>query len=255
MATGRAARLTPMTSPIGIEYTRIAPAFEGGEGQRSLKIKRTHRSNQRRAGQSLALQAIEERGWTHTHQLERRDDHWRVISSDASAPLWLSISHSGPWVICAHDDDAPCAVDIECTTRDIDLEYACSHFMHPSTGAVIKDMPRDDKRRVFFMCWTMLESQGKLLGTALPQTLHRRIARAGQLHAQGPHTSGGAARPYAFFGRWMDSSYFASIVCLRSHTNALRRRGWQRLKTMDTLRNMTPPATTRYPSLPQPERG
>lgn len=240
-----------MTSPFGIEYTRIPPAFEGRGETRSLKHKQIHRDKQRRTGQALAQQAIDERGWTHTHWLERQNERWFVMSSDASAPLWLSISHSGPWAICAHDNDAPCAVDIECTTRELDLEYACAHFMHPSTCAAIEAVPEDDKRRVFFMCWTMLEAQGKLLGTALPQTLHRRIVRDNQFHAQGPRA---AMHPYAFFGRWMDSAYFASIVCLRSRANALRRQGWRHLETLATLADMSPPPTIRYPSPTQPGR-
>lgn len=239
-----------MITSIGVEFTRIPPAFEGGARQNALTTKKMQRDNQRRAGQKLVTQAIERRGWADTHQLERRNDRWHVIGIESSAPLWLSVSHSGPWAICAHDVAAPCGVDIECTTRDIDVAYACAHFMHPSTGAAIERVPEIDKKRVFLMLWTLLEAQGKLLDTALPQTLYRQIVRDNSLHAH-------EAFPltYTFFGRWMDADYFASVAALQSHTPALNSLGWERLDSVEGLCHMRPPAAATSLSRRLPEPG
>lgn len=247
---------------IGIEYTRIPPAFEGGEGQRSLKTHRQQRTSQRRAGESLAQQAIARRGWSQTHRLERRNDHWQAVAAKSYAPLWLSISHSGPWAICAHDSTAACGVDIECVTRDIDVEYACTHFMHASTGEAIAGLPTSHETRVFLMLWTLLEAQGKILGTALPQTLYRQIVYNDLLQAHA-----WSNLPYAFFGRWLDSSHFGALICLRSHTHALNSLGWKRLdnitllhdmavlQSIEALPDMTSPAEPTFAPLPRPERG
>ena len=98
----------------------------------------------------------------HTHP----DGRPRLCADASDAPLQLSISHSGDWLVLAVAE-AAVGVDIELPRRtrnwDALAEFVCS----PDELAYLQQQPAALKQAAFHQLWTLKEAHGKWSGEGL----------------------------------------------------------------------------------------
>lgn len=205
-----------MIAPLRIDIQRVPDL-----GAHTLDAKRTLRHAQSAASQQLAETALRTRDLP-LDALERRDECWIV---HATPPLWLSISHAGPWVVCAHDIHHPCAVDIERTRRAFDWRYAVEHFLHPQLKSTLERCHESQKHEVFTVLWTILEAQGKLLGWDLNAAVAAPI-----FHDQKLRVTDERFADHRAIARWLDTDHLCTVLCHLEHIPSLIHDGWQRIQ-------------------------
>ena len=89
----------------------------------------------------------------------------RIVSPCPGRPLEFNISHSGEMVALAVAA-RPVGVDVECLSRDSDIERLERYFSPTEREALLALAP-DDRRRRFFELWTLKESYLKARGVGL----------------------------------------------------------------------------------------
>lgn len=206
MALGRATQSMTPTLHLAAHH-RTAPF----PSQRS-----TQRQAQSHQGKTLAEGLLTRAGYSRA-SLRRTEDRWTV---HATPPAWLSLSHAGPWTLCALDLIAPLGMDVECTDRAIDHLYAAKHFMHPTSYAALKHLDGPEQSDAFFHLWTALEAHGKLLNLPLNQALAQPI-----LTTKGFRSADSAYPQHRFFSRRIDAKHLVTLVCHASHKEAMLQRG------------------------------
>lgn len=184
-------------------------------------VRRAQRRAQFLAGKQLATELLTQRGYA-PNALQRRDDRWEIAHDP---PRWFSLSHAGPWTLCALDEYAPCGIDIECTERVIEHLYAAEHFMHPRSFAALKSIDAAARPAAFFQLWTALEAYGKIETISLNQALAQDIFfKDGMRPPQSTHPE------HRFFSRWFDATHLCTLLCHTVHAETLQDRGWSALE-------------------------
>lgn len=110
------------------------------------------------AGESLARQMLSERlGCTPTEVPLQYDEDGKPVVPGTG--LYVSVSHSGAYVVCVVDD-APVGVDVE-TVRDVDEKFMRRVCSEEELAYALRG---NDRERRFWELWTAKEAIFKLTG-------------------------------------------------------------------------------------------
>lgn len=192
----------------------------------SLHTYQQQRQEQSRAAKELLVGALAR---LHIPQdtLIRHNARWTI--GDQRIPS-IAISHADTWVQCAVDTHFPIGIDIESTLRRIDVQHALEHFLHPQIDSILNHASGAQNRRAFFMIWTMLEAQGKVLNLDLNASLHQKLfATSGAVSPPSDHPA------HRFFVRWLSPNHVSSVFCHATRASELRARGWDLLHDTSAL--------------------
>ena len=94
-----------------------------------------------------------------------------LTESAANAPLlhcspstpFFSISHSGPWVICAVSPHCVVGIDIEMKNPDRDLDAIAAHAFDETEVEQLSKLIGDERLKYFYELWSHKEAYYKLL--------------------------------------------------------------------------------------------
>ncbi|MBQ6947622.1 MAG: 4'-phosphopantetheinyl transferase superfamily protein [Clostridia bacterium] len=145
------------------EYERCLSLME--PGRRATVEALTNETARQRTvlGEWMAKTALSEQIGCPIEQIRLlRDEKGKPFAPDL--PLHFSISHSGPWVVCAVSSN-PVGVDIE-ILRPIDPKIA-HRICHPEDLPFLEGKTEAEVIRKFFLLWTAKEARGKRDGTGL----------------------------------------------------------------------------------------
>lgn len=98
----------------------------------------------------------------HTHA----DGRPRLCVDASDAPVQLSISHSGDWLVLALADVAV-GVDIELPRRTRDWDALAEFVCSTDELAYLQQQPAELKQAAFHQLWTLKEAHGKRSGEGL----------------------------------------------------------------------------------------
>ena len=93
-----------------------------------------------------------------------------LIERAANAPLlhcspstpFFSISHSGPWVICAVSPHSVVGIDIEMKNPDRDLDAIAAHAFDETEVEQLSKLIGDERLKYFYELWSHKEAYYKL---------------------------------------------------------------------------------------------
>jgi len=86
--------------------------------------------------------------------------------------LHFNLSHSGGLALLAVTRDQETGVDIEATTRKVEIDKLAPRFFAPAEAAALADLPEAARVRAFFNIWTRKEAYIKACGLGLALPLH-----------------------------------------------------------------------------------
>ena len=158
------------------------------ETERLQRIRAPARRSQFLAGHWLARQALASFSGAGPQQ------HWAVTANAAGAPLvschphlFLSLSHSANWVVCAVSD-APIGIDIEAPAKPRDWRRLAPTVFSPAELDSAQDLAPTDAEQQFYRIWTLKEAWFKSRGEGLAlqqlPALHTQPMPAEQGNAQ-----------------------------------------------------------------------
>ncbi len=81
--------------------------------------------------------------------------------------LRFNVSHSRGMVLYAVALDRKIGIDLEYIHPDIEVDDIAEQFFSPGGRTFLKTLPRDDRKKIFFMSWTRREAWLKARGTGL----------------------------------------------------------------------------------------
>lgn len=210
---------------IDLAHTFLGEVLPHGPTQcrtsSALDLRRSQRLAQQQAGEELARAALARFENAHAYTFVRDKAQWRIVAADGADPLWLSISHSGPWVLCALSNLGPLGIDIEHQHRAFEVSDDLFDYLHPSLRARLLAVPVTQQRDAFLQLWPMLEAHGKMVGTDLLPSLGANIFRQQRWVPEVPYHAS-----HMFFGKELGDAYQAVVVCDARHEESLRRLGW-----------------------------
>ncbi len=104
-------------------------------------------------------------------RLEQPPGTFRIVigrhgkpSLEAEGPVVeFSLSHSCGWCACA-TASVPVGLDIECTSREIDIEAIAGRFYTHDEKRQLRGLSGSDRRMRCFELWTLKEAYAKALG-------------------------------------------------------------------------------------------
>ncbi|MDO5558082.1 MAG: 4'-phosphopantetheinyl transferase superfamily protein [Oscillospiraceae bacterium] len=144
--------------------------------------------------------------------LDTSPENIDLISEEWKAPyavsgngekIYLSISHSGSFVLCAADT-LPCGADVEQIRNIPDLTDIAQRIFHKKE--VIRLTASPDLYDSFFRLWTLKEAYLKYLGTGLSRKLSSFSLYQDNLRIQIDDPINTAASS-VFFSSWAENDY------------------------------------------------
>lgn len=87
--------------------------------------------------------------------------------------LKFNVSHSGEMALLAFNWEDEIGVDIEDSTREIEIDVVAKHFFSPNEVNTLLALPLSEQQPTFFNCWTRKEAIIKALGTGLAFPLNQ----------------------------------------------------------------------------------
>jgi len=87
--------------------------------------------------------------------------------------LKFNVSHSGQMALLAFNWGDEIGVDIEDSTREIEIDVVAKHFFSPNEVTTLTALPLSEQQTTFFNCWTRKEAIIKALGTGLAFPLNQ----------------------------------------------------------------------------------
>lgn len=87
--------------------------------------------------------------------------------------LKFNVSHSGEMALLAFNWEDEIGVDIEDSTREIEIDVVAKHFFSPNEVNTLMALPLSEQQITFFNCWTRKEAIIKALGTGLAFPLNQ----------------------------------------------------------------------------------
>lgn len=91
---------------------------------------------------------------------------------DASG-VTFNVSHSGGIAFFGFTRGRPIGVDVEKIRADFDTDAIARRFFSTREQEQLAALPREQRHRAFFRCWTLKESFIKALGEGLSHPLHQ----------------------------------------------------------------------------------
>jgi 4'-phosphopantetheinyl transferase len=97
-----------------------------------------------------------------------------------SEGLHFNVSHSGNLALLAFARGREVGVDVERMRHDLDIEGISARCFTPPEAAALRSLPRPERTRAFFACWTRREAFAKATGAGLSLPADRfRVLAAG----------------------------------------------------------------------------
>ena len=143
--------------------------------------------------------------------------HGRPSLAPGTAALDFNASRSADWVTLVVTAGPACGVDVEDTTRQVDVLSIARAFA-PQERALLEGAPEEERRRHFFQLWTLKEATLKALGTGLTLSLGAcafRLAPSTPPRVTFGRELGEADEGW-FFHHWMPDSHHLVAVAVRS---------------------------------------
>lgn len=133
----------------------------------------------------------------------------------ASTPLQFNLSHSNGLALLAFTSGCELGIDIEKVRPMPDLQQIASRFFCAEETAELMSLPRSQRDRAFFLCWTRKEAYIKAIGVGLSAPLDRfavslRPAEPAQfLHLDGDQAT---ARQWTLHDCDLGSAYVGALA-------------------------------------------
>lgn len=125
----------------------------------------------------------------------------RLKTGVTDIPIFFNLSHAGGLTACAVVLDHEIGIDVEDSTRKIDINIA-NRFFSKQESEVLGQTMEDKKKSVFFDFWTLKESYIKAKGRGLSIPLDKfsfTISQAGTAICFGTGNNDADADAFSFF--------------------------------------------------------
>ena len=93
------------------------------------------------------------------------------LADNEEALLRFNLSHSGGIALYAITRGREIGIDVEYIGKDVDAEVIAGRFFSPQEVAALKSLPKQQRQRAFFTCWTRKEAYLKGRGDGLSVAL------------------------------------------------------------------------------------
>lgn len=222
-----------MTAPsLRILYKKLdletAHSVSSVETRTGLARRRALRQQQLEAGRALAVQALAEMALDTSHTLLRVGERWTI---EGPSPCWLSVSHSGPWVVCALSQQGPIGIDIEAHNRPLRELKSWSDHLDDQLYSALEALDEDLGPPMLIACWTLLEALGKLRQTPLLQSVRYPL-----VNETGALVLADWSATHRCYGRALADTHLLSIVAPTLAEEEQTQLALQALRTLDDLR-------------------
>jgi 4'-phosphopantetheinyl transferase len=183
---------------VWFQRTGDAPAAAVAAG-------RTVLSDEERARADRFHRAEDRRDYTLAHALLRRHlsagrstppGNWVFRSDPAGKPhlagdaeLSFSLSHTHQLVACAVGSGIAVGIDVEQTTRPVDVDAISTRYFAPAEAHALAHCPPGERLIRFIELWTLKEAVAKAIGAGLAMPLGAAVFAfdaAGSLHFEPP---------------------------------------------------------------------